>query len=227
MSKIFLEFTTTACNRPAVLSSTYSSYSKNLKGVDFKKSRLYLNIDPSPDSTDINRVEEVAKQYFGEVIVNYPNTSNFSAAAFWCFSQVKGDMFFHLEDDWHLTREIDIHQMISKLGTTNLQCILNKKRTPTALRELGEPSFVPSLISTKYWQKYLIDFDLSINPEYQMKTRFRDKSTSLFNNKSVNYDSSKELSKDIGRLWLTKNGLTRNYKKGTSWSPWINWKKRK
>jgi hypothetical protein len=227
MSKIVLEFTTTACNRPSVLNSTYSSYSKNLKGVDFEKSRLYLNVDPSPDSTDIDKVEEVAKRYFGEVIVNYPTTSNFSAAAFWCFSQVKGDMFFHLEDDWHLTREVDIHRMISKLGNSNLQCILNKKRTPATSRERGEPSFVPSLISTRYWQKYLVGFDLSSNPEYQMKTKFRNKSTALFENRSVDYDSSKELSKDIGRLWLTKNGLARNYKQGTSWSPWINWKKRK
>lgn len=227
MPNISLEFTTTACNRPSVLNSTYSSYSKNLRGVDFEKSTLYLNVDPSPDSTNIDRVEEVAKRYFGEVIVNYPRVSNFSAAAFWCFSQVKGDVFFHLEDDWHLTRAVDIHHVISKLGTHNLQCILNKKRTPSSLREMGEPSFVPSLIATKYWQKYLVGFNLGLNPEHQMKVRFRNKSTGLFENRSVYYDQFRELSKDIGRPWLAKNGLARNYKPGTKWSPWINWKKRK
>lgn len=227
MDKIALEFTTTSCNRPSLLNATYASYSKNLKGVDFSKSIVYVNIDPAPNSKNIQMVEEVAKRYFGTVVVNYPSSPNFAAAALWCFSQVKGEMFFHLEDDWQLMKTIDIHSMISKLGTSNLQCILNKKKNSIATREVGEPCFVPSLIATQYWKKYLTNFKLDINPEYQMKVLFRNKSTRLFKNHSIYYNPTQEISRDIGRAWLSANKLARSYKPGTRWSPWIKWKNKK
>jgi len=227
MSKIALEFTTTACNRPSVLNATYASYCKNLTGIDFSKSTVYLYVDPAPDSKNIQMVEEVARKYFGTVIVNYSSSPNFAAAALWCFSQVKGEFFFHLEDDWKLMKAINIHSMISKLGTSNLQCVLNKGRTSITIKETGEPCFVPSLIATQYWKKYLTNFRLDINPEYQMKVLFKNKSTGLFKNRSIYYNPAQELSKDIGRSWLMANKLARSYTPGAKWSPWIKWRNKK
>ncbi len=224
---ISLEFTTTACNRPSILNQTYHSYTKNLKGIDFSKSTLYLNVDPAPHNVDIAKAEEVAKKYFGKVIVNYPSSSNFSAAAYWCFSQVEGKYFFHLEDDWILLKPINVHSLISKMNNNTLQCILNKKRSAVTVSETGEPCFVPSLISTEYWKKYLSGFNININPEYQMKMMFRNRSTGLSQYKSVYYNLSIEFSRDIGRDWLKKNNLARSYSPGKRWSPWINWRKRK
>ena len=97
-----MEFTTTACNRPELLERTYSSFTKNIKGLDFKKCILYINVDPSPHGQNIEKNEEVAKKYFGKVIVNYPDKPNFARAVIWCFTQVRGEYFFHLEDDWVL-----------------------------------------------------------------------------------------------------------------------------
>ena len=223
-NSIALEFTTTACNRPDILESTYLSYTSRLKKVDFKNSTLYLNVDPTPTNTDITKVELVAKKYFGTVIVNYPETPNFSAAAYWCFSQVKGPYFFHLEDDWNLCRPIDINELINKLNDTTFQCILNKKRTKYLTLEKGEPSFVPSLISTEIWKKYLENFDTSINPEYQFKKQFQNSETGLAKFTSVYYNERLEVSKDIGRGWLKRNKIRRKYANGATWSPWINWK---
>ena len=51
-----LEFTTTACNRPEILEKTYKSFTTNLKDINFNKSTLYINIDPSPDNNNITKI---------------------------------------------------------------------------------------------------------------------------------------------------------------------------
>ena len=66
-----IEFATCAVNRPKLLDITYSTLIKHLKGVDFSKSILYINIDPTPTSKNLHKVEEVAKKYFGKVVTNY------------------------------------------------------------------------------------------------------------------------------------------------------------
>ena len=222
---IALEFTTTACNRPEILNRTYSSYCSKLQGVDFKSSILYINIDPSPTVNNIDDVEKIAKKYFGTVVVNFPNTANFAKAIIWCFSQVKGPYFFHLEDDWELLRPVEIPRLISALGSSKLQCVLNKKKTAIGLNEVGEPTFVPSIFSTPHLKKYLPHMVDNLNPEYQMKLIFRNKKNNLHLHKSVLVNQQFEFSKDIGRSWLSKNGLSRNYTKSKKWSPWITWKK--
>ena len=222
---IAFEFTTTACNRPEILNRTYASYCSKLKGIDFKASTLYINVDPSPTSTNISAVEQIAKKYFGKVVVNLPATANFAKAVIWCFSQVKSQYFFHLEDDWELSSSVEISKLISKLGSSNLQCVLNKKNSPTGIKELTEPTFVPSLFSTSHIKKYLPYLVEDLNPEYQMKILFRNKKGNLHLHKSVLLDQRFEFSRDIGRAWLSKNGLARNYTKPKKWSPWITWKK--
>ena len=223
--KIALEFTTTACNRPEILNRTYASYCSKLQGVDFKASILYINIDPSPTVNNIEAVEKIAKKYFGTVIVNLPSTANFAKAIIWCFSQVRGPYFFHLEDDWELLRPVNLHMLISVLGSSNLQCVLNKKKTSIGLKEAGEPTFVPSVFSTAHLKKYLPHMVDNLNPEHQMKLNFKNKKNKLYLHKSVVVNQQFEFSKDIGRSWLSQNKLIRNYTKPKKWSPWITWKK--
>ena len=219
---ISLEFTTTACNRAELLDRTYSSYCSNLKGIDFRNSTLYINVDPTPNISGIERVEQVAGKYFGNVVVNLASTPNFSKAVIWCFSQVKGRFFFHLEDDWQLLRKVHINQLISRLGVSDLQCILNKKKSI----QLGEPSFVPSLFSTSIVNRYLPHMKEDLNPEAQMKWIFREKTDNLHLHRSKLLNTKIELSQDIGRSWLESHGLTRNYDTPGEWSPWITWRKK-
>lgn len=221
-----LEFTTTACNRPSLLNKTYQSYSKNLNGVDFRASTLYLNIDPAPNTKNLDLVEKIARNYFGTVIVNYPTAPNFAKAVKWCFSQPKGPYFFHLEDDWVLRHPVNIERMLDKLNGSTLQCVLNKKLTPVEQKQVSEPTFVPSIFSTSHLREYLPHMTDDLNPEYQMKLLFRKKVQNLHLSKSVSMNPKIELSRDIGRIWLSRNRLTRNYDKPGKWSPWITWRKK-
>jgi len=229
MAEIALEFTTTSCNRPEILDLTYSSYVSRLKGIDFQKSTLYINIDPAPDSSNISEMEKVAKKYFGKVVANYPKEPNFAAAIIWCFSQVKGEYFFHLEDDWMLKQRVDVATMIKKVGEHNIQCVLNKK--VMLKNELGEPCFIPSLFRTEIVKRYLPLMNSASNPEYQMKMIFRKNKAGLNTYRSVLWRKSHEISKDIGRAWLKKNGIVRDYaktgKSSAKWSPWITWRTKK
>lgn len=220
-----LEFTTTACNRPEILEKTYKSFTTNLKDINFNKSTLYINIDPSPDNNNITKNIEIAKKYFGKVIYNLPKESNFAEAILWCFNQVKGEFFFHLEDDWILLREINIDNMIKLIKNEKLQCILNKKN----IHELYEPSFIPSLFYTKIIKIYINLMDNKSNPECQMKEIFRSNLYDIQKYKSIPYLPGYELSRDIGRNWLLQNGLERDYDKNRKdyhkeWTPWTTWK---
>lgn len=225
MAGIALEFTTTSCNRPEILQTTYGSFVSRLKGVDFSKSTLYINVDPSPNNDSITEMEKVARKFFGNVVVNYPEEPNFAAAVIWCFSQVKGEYFFHLEDDWILTCNVDINKMIHSLSGTALQHVLNKKIT--SRKELGEPCFVPSLFKTEIVKRYLPLMNPVKNPEWQLKVLYRKNTNGLKSHKSVLHSRSREVSKDIGRDWLKRKGISRDYGKSRSWTPWTKWKVKK
>lgn len=221
MNKIILDFTTTACNRPEILDITYNSFTNNLKNVDFKNSTLYINIDPSPNNNNIMDIIKVAKKYFGNVVYNIPDKPNFTEAVLWCFKQVKTDYFFHLEDDWLLLHPIDIIDVIYNLYKNDnlLQCILNTKSN----HEPFEPAFIPSLFRKKIVDFYTLNMNNIINPELQMKLIFRNNLYGIQKYKSIQYRPGIALSKDIGRQWLKKNGLKRDYTTNkSSWATWMN-----
>ena len=50
--------------------------------------------------------------FLEKLYIIYLKESNFAEAILWCFNQVKGEFFFHLEDDWILRKEININDMI-------------------------------------------------------------------------------------------------------------------
>jgi hypothetical protein len=225
-----MTFTTTACNRPSVLKRTYESYCNKLKGIDFNKSTLYINIDPAPNSNNIGLVKEIAESYFGNVICNFSNTANFANAVIWCFSKVDTKYFFNLEDDWILLKDVNIKDVLNKFNENTLQCILNKNKKVTLKREFGEPAFVPSVFSTEIMKKYLNLLDTSRNPEAQFKYIYRKNTNGLKKYNSLYLNKNIEYSRDIGRVWLQKNGLKRDYAKtsktnnNNKWSPWVSWK---
>ena len=227
-NNIPLEFTTTSCNRPELLEATYKSFTSRLIGVDFSKSTLYINIDPAPNNINITEVENTANKYFGTVVANYPEEPNCANAVLWCFSQVKGDYFFNLEDDWVLNIDVHINDILSRINSNVLQCVLNKK--PVIAREIGEPMFVPSLFKTEHLKKYLTLMTDSLNPEAQMKYIYRKNQDDLSKYKSVLFNKNIEVTTDIGRAWLLRHKISRDYAKTSktnnpkNWSPWITWK---
>lgn len=160
-----LEFTTTACNRAEILEKTYQSFTDNLKGVNYKKSTLYINIASFPDNKNITDVEKVARKYFGKVVTRYAPSSNLAKGIIWCFAQVQKDIFFHLDDHWVLNHEVDLEKVLffCKKHLNWHQCIFQKNI------KVRHPSLLPSLHNTKYTKLFLPFMSSKFDPGAQMK----------------------------------------------------------
>ena len=106
MKKIKLDLVLVATLRPEILEITLNSfYHKLLKNFDV---RLIVNIDPIGDKRYVQQdIINVCKKYFPNIIFRTPNSASFSKAVQWGWQQVKSEIFFHLEDDWCLKKNVD------------------------------------------------------------------------------------------------------------------------
>ena len=197
-----LEFTTTACNRPELLMITYTSLHKNLKGIDFTRSILYLNIDPMPNKEDIEMVEVIAKRYFGTVITRYTKHGSASEANAWVLRQPRGEFFFNIEDDWQLRKEINIFDMIEKLNRNSwiMQVYLIGSMIPE-----GRPT-LPSLIRNSVIQPLLQLLNTNSNYEKQMIDIYHKIGKKSL---SIKFSNTKSIF-DIGKIWFDNMGLQRD-----------------
>jgi len=234
-----LEFTTTACNRPELLFQTYKSYTSKLKGINFQKSTLYINIDPSPNNENINKVIDVCQKFFGKVITRIPKKANFTYAVWWCFNQPKGKYFFHLEDDWELMEEIHIKDIIERMENNNaLLLSLNKDKMHWSGKVKGvmksahhfkepknglkpEPALVPGLWNKNNFKKIFLEtFNIYHNPEHTLKVKWRKNwRKNLENFPVIFWKPGIEISKDIGREWREERNIVRKYNK----KQWFSW----
>lgn len=102
-----LDVTITATRRPAILRKTLESFEKNLFS-QYRKKRAIINVDPVGDEIDSQRVVDVCREFFEEVISNCPEEASFAKAFKWVWSHVSAEWIFHLEDDWELMRKVKI-----------------------------------------------------------------------------------------------------------------------
>jgi hypothetical protein len=112
-----ITFTTTATIRPELIEATYSNFAQNLKGVNLKQCELIINVDPMPTDRLFQKpkIIEIAQKYFGTVTYNFPETPNFPMALRWVWSNTKTQYVFNLEDDWRLSTNVEIPQLIQAL----------------------------------------------------------------------------------------------------------------
>jgi hypothetical protein len=210
-----LSFTTTAMPRPELLKITYDSFVKNFQDFDFKKVTLYLNIDSFPDKNNDHKREEVAalaRQYFGNVIVNMPSSPNFAAAVKWCFSKIETYYNFHLEDDWELLMQF-------KVGSFN-QFFIPSHVQQVALRawKHGKSDFwlSPSFMRGTFCREMSEKMNISDNPEVQirdLKNNYRKESFLYFP-----FDARGVILKDLGRTWMRDKKYNRGEKNFTKWA---------
>lgn len=225
---ILNEFTTTAMCRPEIIDITYKSFTDNILDINFKECTLYLNIDPAPNSQKSVQTADVARQYFGNVVVNYSSSCNFAAAVKWCFSQVKGKYFFHLEDDWILLKKIYIKEVIDVLINQNNKYLeYNKDYVSILLRAYGVASekicLAPSVFCGDFARGISPKLDVRINPEEQMRSRNLNIRKTKLNEFSLRYpfpSITDIIVKDIGRDWIKKNGII-----GDRSTHFVKWKK--
>ena len=198
-----LEFTTTATCRPKILETTYASFTTNLLGINFNKSTLYLNIDPIPPKHDPQEVVKVAKNFFGEVVVNIPEIPNFCQAVRWCWCQPRGYYFFHLEDDWTLDQKISMDLVKKRLSKGGKWCFGINLRAYKYMH--NRICLSPCLLKTSIAREIALDLNPALNPEKQLRPKSYTNANGgrarrYFN---IHYPIS-EIITDIGRKWLKK-----------------------
>lgn len=107
-----IDIAITATRRSGVLDATLLSFVPQFfKNHDI---RIIVNIDPIGPDKDNSNVIRVCRQWTDDVLINEPETCNFSAAFKWVWSKAESKYVFHLEDDWVLCgTPVTVGQLIS------------------------------------------------------------------------------------------------------------------
>lgn len=202
-----LEFTTTAMRRPGIVLDTYRSFVANLRGVDFKLSTLYLNIDPMPPEGDAGAVVLAAREFFGNVVVNQPEYASFPVAVKWCWAQPGGAYFFHCEDDWLLERPVNIADMLAPLESDHGLSCVNIRAYPHNDSRL---CLAPGLWRTEHAKAIAEKMRADANPEMQLRKKSEQNPHGGLHNgyRGLQMPGPRAL-RDIGRPWMCVNRLAR------------------
>lgn len=214
ISEKTLTFTTTAMPRPKVVEQTFGSFTKNLLGFDFKQATLYINIDSLPNNRDDDKkieVAEVARKYFGNVVVNMPEKGNFAQAVKWCFSQVNTYYNFHLEDDWQLLSPLQISMFNQFFLPPHVQQVALRAWKFATHNFWLSPSFLRGTFCREIADK----MNLDDNPEVQIRNligSYRKEGFIYFP-----YDTRAVILKDLGRNWMKEQEFNRGLSNFTTW----------
>lgn len=169
MSIDHLDVVTTATLRPELLGLTFRSFCNRLLGK-IPHCRLIINVDPLPedDGRLLESTLQVCHDWFPEVLPRCPDRPSFPDAVRWCWSQVKSEYCFHLEDDWLLLKSIDparvydYFQESPQLAEVTLNPSRNRPEEPGfALR--------PSFVRRDFLLSALPLFDSALDPEKQWR----------------------------------------------------------
>ena len=226
---MIIDTISTAVPRPKIHDRTFYTYTSNLKGVDWEKCTLFINIDPFPYESleEYEAIREkqaesikVCEKYFGNVVANTPHEPNYTRAYNWCYKNAVSKIILNLEDDWALNREIDVNKLIryfEECGTL-YEVVL---RAYTYKYPCTCTS--PGLLHRRYYGALAGKLDTLRNPETQTHSR-RDLGIFIPNKKNCpgykidkyvrvypekNLDINEVVSIDIGREWLERSPYMR------------------
>lgn len=208
-----MEFVTTACIRPDIIDETFTTFRQHLHGVDWEGSTLYLNVDPLPEGEDPEQAVRVAARHFGRVIWRNPEEPNFTAALQWGFQKPQNPFFFYLQDDWQMVRNVNIDDLIQKLGQLGEKKVVNV--VLRAYRTINDQRIClsPCLIDTVWAREYSAKLDIKLNPERQFrpKSKVNQGGGQASNPNCVGIQFGQQrIVRDLGRDWLRKNKYKRN-----------------
>ncbi len=212
-----LSFTTTAMPRPEIAQATYDSFTRNLLGLDFSKVTLYINIDSFPNQRDDfkrQEVVEVARRYFGNVVVNMPDKPSFAAAVKWCFSMIETPYNFHLEDDWELLFPFHLSSFNQFFIPPHIQQV--------ALRSRGNVRqdffLCPSFIRGSFCREMSEKMKIADNPEVEIRDiKNREEIYAKESFVMYPFDTQSLIVQDLGRTWIKSSGYERG---GTHFVQW-------
>ena len=228
MSKL-VDIVTTATIRPGLLNVTLNSFCTHML-TDKKRYRLVINVDPiGRDGVKVGKVLKVAKNYFNDIVYNFPKSPSFTKAVIWCWQNTKADYVFHLEDDWRLVRKVNIDDMISILDRFQslVSLRLNKFRTPRS--KTGKLygfvyhkklSLNPTLFKGKFVRDVSKLMTCDQNPEKQLRVgkgkHPKGKYLKDLTHGIYSKSSRRRIVVDIGRLWMQNS----KYTKKTGFMQW-------
>ena len=171
--------------RPDILEITLNSFKhKLLRSFDV---RVIINVDPAGETSRYSQLDIVGicERYFDVVVSRISETASFSAAVQWCWRQVETDIFFHLEDDWLLKKQITPKNVLALFENDNVVSVtLNKRNqsiSDTAYNDsesensnvnndyirVRNLSLSPGFFRARYINELLSVFDITKDPENQ------------------------------------------------------------
>ena len=123
-----VDITMTSVLRPSIIEETLESFCKNIFIIR-DNYRLIINIDPVGEDVKPKEVLRVCRKYFNRITHNIPEKPSFPKAVLWAWSQTTADWVFHLEDDWLITKPVDIKDMLYILkNNSNISALRMYKR---------------------------------------------------------------------------------------------------
>ena len=164
-----LDVTVTATLRPALLELTLWAFRRNFfSRLADTRIRILLNIDPLwGDPADAPKLGEIARAYADEVLVHTADTPGFGEAVRWLWSRSETSWIFHLEDDWILTRRIDVERLAEEMARPKAaQIRFNRRRNHFFRRPRF--SLNPCLLRRAFVLEALAGFDPKKDPEKQI-----------------------------------------------------------
>lgn len=210
-----------AIKRPAILRLCLETFKKNL--LQQFDVRIIINVDPVGEENYSQKdIVNIAKEYFPNVISRTPKKGNFSKAVYWCWSQVRTDFFFHLEDDWLLKSFILASRLEKKTNIKEIVSITfnitSNKKYPlfNEAYYLKAFSLRPCFFRTKYIKEKLVDFKFEQDPEKQILNNvssksFQDPQFILYGN---DHEGRKII--DTGKKWKMKSAFLKWEKKSVN-----------
>jgi len=227
MAGLKIDVTCTAMPRPKIVEKTFKSFSKNLQYLDFKKQTLYMNVDPLPGFENARKeVVEMAKEYFGEVVVNLPRVPNYTSAYNWVWSKAKTKFILNLEDDWGLLRPVDV-RILLKYFTVNPKLMEVALRAYSYYYSACPTS--PSIMHQRYYKAVGGKLNPKFNPECQLRGKnfgIEMPARSLGvspKGKIIAYPEKGTdiIVKDLGRGWIKKSPFKRPNVSKKNFTSWI------
>ena len=243
-----IEILMTATRRPEIIERTLSSFKKNL--FNYVPAKVIINIDPVGPGTD-DEVIAVVRKHFEIKNILLASFPNFPYAFRRVWLMTESRFCFWLEDDWELTREVSLPEMIDLIDSTSylaslrlpwvrtekdymknwrykfpyvqLNNISGAFMCPEELKQ--EVGFCghPSMLSGLFVKRCAKLLDVNLNPEKQFHHGNKELLEEVMKWKFGVFGKPNQpaVVQDIGRQWMVKNG----YKKKGNKAFFQEWEK--
>ena len=221
-----MEFTAAECLRPEIIRRSLASFVTHLLDVEWDRSTLYVNVDPAGDmSCCADDAVKFCRSVFGCVVMNAPSDANFAKAMKWAWSCPVDPVFFHLQLDWLLTKDVSIEAMKCLLyddtdeaySAVNLCAYMGVAKS-------NRLCLSPGLVQTSVALDLSNRWNTVDGPEAQLRSpSFRDGGRSLGDGILSKHYPQEPVLRDIGRQWMDERGLQKK-ETGPRHGNFVDWK---